>query len=124
MRIVLPLDETEQLSPHFGTAPRMGVFDVDRQQKQILGVEIHTTPPHQPGVIPRWIQTQNADLVIAGDIGERAVIMLADMGIPVILGVQSQPARHVVQAWLEERLETNPEARAHGHHGAEHDNCS
>ncbi|MCC7145265.1 MAG: NifB/NifX family molybdenum-iron cluster-binding protein [Phycisphaeraceae bacterium] len=118
-RIAVPL-EGDQLCPHFGGAPAMAFFDADVETRSIVSRRDLPTPPHQPGVLPRWLAQQGAEVVLAGGIGERAVIMLADAGIKVVQGAAVQPAVTAVQAWLDNRLTVNPEPCHHDHHGGGH----
>jgi predicted Fe-Mo cluster-binding NifX family protein len=71
MRIALPVAEN-QLCMHFGHCEKFAFYDVDLKEKAILGVEVLTPPPHEPGILPPWIKQQGADLVITGGMGGRA----------------------------------------------------
>ena len=71
-------------------------------------------------MLPEWIVEHGVDLVLAGGIGERAIIMLAEAGIRVMPGVAEQPVQDAVEAWLNGRLETHANVCRGGHHGHEH----
>ncbi|MCC7406612.1 MAG: hypothetical protein IT442_00975 [Phycisphaeraceae bacterium] len=119
-RIAVPV-QGEELCVHFGGAPGMAFFDADLESREITSQKVLPTPPHQPGVLPRWVAEQGAEVVIAGGIGERAIIMLADAGIRVVHGAGAQRAEGAVRAWLEGRLTVDPKACNHDHHGHGHE---
>jgi len=51
MKIAIPLADGK-LSMHFGHCEEFALIEVDEHQKNILGREILTDPPHQPGLLP------------------------------------------------------------------------
>ena len=123
IRVALPVDG-DLLCPHFGGASAMALIDADPGTREIIRRRDMPTPPHQPGVLPRWVQDQGAEVVIAGGIGERAVIMLADAGIRVVQGAAVAPVLDLVHLWMDGRLTSQPSTctRDH-HHGDDHDAC-
>ena len=46
--------------------------DIDEQTKEISNIAKLQPPAHQPGVLPRWLSEQQADVIIAGGMGQRA----------------------------------------------------
>lgn len=38
----------------------------------ITGQRLLTPPPHEPGVLPKWLHDQGVNLIIAGGMGQRA----------------------------------------------------
>jgi hypothetical protein len=59
-----------------------------------------TPPPHEPGVLPRWLHEQGANVIIAGGMGQRAHQLFADSGIEVVVGIASEPPADLVEAYL------------------------
>ena len=57
-----------------------------RHAKQITGTNYLTPPPHEPGVIPRWLHEQGATTIIAGGMGMRAQQIFAENNITVVTG--------------------------------------
>lgn len=85
------------MSPHFGHCEQFALFDVDEQKKEITSREFVTSPEHQPGLLPVWLAQQGAGVVIAGGMGPRAVDLLQQHGIHVVLGaMESDPERAVL----------------------------
>jgi ATP-binding protein involved in chromosome partitioning len=71
MRIAIPVTEGK-LSAHFGHCEEFAVVDVDEQTREIAGVAKLLPPAHEPGVLPKWLSEQKADVIIAGGMGQRA----------------------------------------------------
>ena len=51
---------------HFGHCERFALLDVDLDARAITVREDLTPPPHEPGVLPRWLAEQGVGLVLAG----------------------------------------------------------
>lgn len=105
MRIAIPMVDGK-LSAHFGHCQNFGLFDVDEEGKTITGKEILPSPPHEPGVLPRWLHEKGANLIIAGGMGMRAQQLFDQKGIRVLVGAPSAPVEDIVQAYLAGTLTT------------------
>jgi len=105
MRIAIPVDRG-RLSPHFGHCESFALIDVDMEKKEILQKEMISAPPHQPGLLPKWLHDQGAELVIAGGMGARAQGLFAEQGIRVIVGACSETPDDLVVSFLQGTLET------------------
>ncbi len=112
MKIALPLSRGV-LCQHFGHCEAFEMFDVSAEGGQVLARTSSTPPPHAPGVLPEWLQTQGVNLVLAGGMGSRAQTLFAEAGIRVVTGVPSVPAEEVVQAYLNGTLTTGVNACDH-----------
>lgn len=85
------------MSPHFGHCEQFAFFDVDEQKKEIINKESIMSPEHQPGLLPVWLAERGTSVVIAGGMGPRAVELLQQHGIGVVLGaVESDPEKAVL----------------------------
>ena len=71
IKIAIPLAEGK-LCMHFGHCETFALIDVDLEQRKIIGRVDLTPPPHEPGVIPKWVAAQGAGLILAGGMGQRA----------------------------------------------------
>lgn len=105
MRFAIPLAEG-QLCMHFGHCEQFALVDVDATSKQITGTNYLTPPPHEPGVIPRWLHEQGATIIIAGGMGQRAQQIFAENGIMVVTGATVATPEALVTAYLQESLVT------------------
>ena len=89
MKIAIPT-ANEMMCPHFGHCEKFYVFDVDKEDKIIENVEKLTPPPHEPGLLPRWLGEKKVDLIISGGMGARAQGLFAQNGIDVITGAKGR----------------------------------
>jgi predicted Fe-Mo cluster-binding NifX family protein len=105
------------LSAHFGRCPFYTLANVEGDQ--ILGFEVVKNSyfaNHQPGVIPQFIHSQKANVMIAGGMGPRAIDLFGQLGIDVAAGAQGK-VKDIVEAYLRGEI--------HGivaceHHGQDH----
>ena len=105
MKIAVPVSDGK-LSMHFGHCERFALVEVDPAAKKIVRREDLEAPPHEPGLLPRWLADKGANLVIAGGMGRRAQDLFADSGIRVIVGAPAGSPEAVVGDYLAGRLET------------------
>ena len=105
MRIAIPIADG-RLCPHFGHCDDFAMIEADPEKKEILATELLRPPPHEPGVLPRWLQEQRADVVIAGGMGPRAEQLLAQNGVTVVIGASGRTAEELVVAYLNGTLQT------------------
>jgi predicted Fe-Mo cluster-binding NifX family protein len=105
VNIAIPLADG-RLSLHFGHAEQFALVEADAESKQILKTEKLSPPPHEPGVLPRWLHEQGAEVIIAGGMGHRAQQLFAQNGIKVVLGAPGHDPETVVSAYLSETLQT------------------
>ncbi len=104
-RIALPL-AAGRVSQHFGHVESFALVDVDPETRAILTQKQAEAPMHAPGVLPKWLQEQKVDVVLASGMGSRAQDLLAQAGIEVVTGAPSDDPETVVRAYLDGKLET------------------
>jgi len=104
MKIAIPV-EAGRVSMHFGHCREFVVYEVDEAGKTILGKTSHTPPPHEPGVLPRWLHELGADVIITGGMGPRAQQLFAQNGIEVVLGSPADAPEHIAAAYLNGALQ-------------------
>ena len=119
MILAIPL-EGERFCDHFGGADQFVFFDIDEEQRTIAEHKRVPAPPHEPGVLPRWLAEQGAQVVIAGGMGPRAQRILAEQGIQVILGAAPQPPEQLARAFLNGELAGGANACDHPRHTCGH----
>lgn len=94
------------MSPHFGHCEQFAFFDVDEEKKEITHTEFIASPEHQPGLLPVWLAEKGAGVVIAGGMGGRAVELLQQRGISVVLGSMESDPEQAVLSYLRGALNT------------------
>ncbi len=105
MKIAIPV-ENGHLCTHFGHCAEFAIYDIDPATKATRAKAMHRPPPHEPGVLPRWLHEQGANVIITGGMGQRAQQLFAQDGIQVVLGAPPDMADDVVAAYLAGTLQT------------------
>lgn len=103
------------LSAHFGRCPYYTFVNVEGER--IIGLEVVKNPyypNHQPGVIPQFIHSQKANVMIAGGMGPRAIDLFNQFGIDVATGVQGK-LKDIVESYLRGEINGIVACEHHGH---------
>lgn len=103
VKVAVPVTEN-RLSAHFGHCDVFSVFDVDTVKKSVLSRQDLPAPPHEPGLLPRWLHERGVQLILAGGMGQRAQDLFSQKGIRVMVGAPSESPEAVVAAWLDGSL--------------------
>lgn len=112
MRIAIPL-ANGKLALHFGHCETFALIDADESTHEQRSVTEMSPPPHQPGVLPRWLAQQGAGVIIAGGMGSRAQALFAENGIKVVVGAPAEEPATLVERYLNGTLETGGNVCAH-----------
>ena len=101
--IVVPVSGGK-LSSHLGRCEQFAF--IETRGKQIVAIEMLSPPPYQPGALPRWLHDQRADVVVVGELGERAQGLLRESGIEVVVGASAEAPESLARQYLEGTLVT------------------
>ena len=104
MRIAVPVFEGK-LSQHFGHCETFAIVDTDGDSRQVLNRKDLTPPPHEPGVLPRWLHGEGVNVIIAGGMGQRAQQLFAQNQIEVVVGAPAESLENLVSAYLNNTLQ-------------------
>jgi len=104
MKIAIPLTNGK-LSMHFGHCERFALVEVDPVQKLIVKREDLEAPPHEPGLLPKWLAERGANVIIAGGMGGRAQGLFAERGIEVVVGAPVDTPERLAADFLAGTLE-------------------
>ncbi|MFW6035985.1 MAG: NifB/NifX family molybdenum-iron cluster-binding protein [Halothermotrichaceae bacterium] len=102
MKIAVP-SQGEIVAQHFGHCSHFAIFDVEGNE--IKNKDVIANPGHQPGFLPKFLNKQGAEIVLAGGIGSRAVKLFEENGIKVVSGCKGQ-VDDAVKLYLNDELET------------------
>jgi predicted Fe-Mo cluster-binding NifX family protein len=111
------------ISPHFGRCPYFTVIDME--DGEVTAVENVTNPyfsNHQPGEVPGFIKSLDADVMMSGGMGGRAVAFFNQYGIDVATGATGT-VQEALDCFLAGELQGAApctESDAHGHGGHRH----
>jgi predicted Fe-Mo cluster-binding NifX family protein len=99
------------LSAHFGHCQIFLIVDVvDGEVKQTKEV---VPPPHEPGVIPRWLSDLGVNVVLVGGIGQKAVSLFKQFGVEPIIGVPEKAPMDLINDFLKDELVTGSNQCSH-----------
>ncbi|MDD4107723.1 MAG: NifB/NifX family molybdenum-iron cluster-binding protein [Prolixibacteraceae bacterium] len=83
-RIAIPITEEGTVDAHFGHCKYFTLVDVNGEN--IISEEIIQAPPHEPGLLPRWLAKKGATDVLAGGMGNRAIQQFNEQNVNVFVG--------------------------------------
>jgi ATP-binding protein involved in chromosome partitioning len=93
-----------KLCSHFGHCDQFAL--IETESGEIKGKTMHTPPPHEPGVLPKWLHEMGAHIIIAGGMGSRAQGLFNENGIKVITGAPVDTPESLVRQYLSDSLVT------------------
>ena len=102
MKFAIPLAEGK-LTAHFGHCQEFALVEVE--DKEIKKKETLVPPPHEPGVLPKWLHDLGTDVIIAGGMGARAMDLFAQNNIEVIVGASALTPEELVKQYLNNTLQ-------------------
>lgn len=115
MRIAVTY-EKGQIFQHFGHTEEFKLYDIE--DGKITGTQVVSTNGQGHGALAGFLTEAGVDALICGGIGGGAQTALAQMGIRLYGGV-SGSADEAVDAYLEGKLDFNPDVHC-SHHEHEH----
>lgn len=104
MKFAIPLAEGK-LTAHFGHSQKFALIEVE--DNEIKKHEVIVPPPHEPGVLPRWLGELGANVIIAGGMGQHAISLFQERNIEVIIGALALEPETLVRSYLDNTLQTN-----------------
>jgi predicted Fe-Mo cluster-binding NifX family protein len=129
MKIAISIETSQgmesQAAHHFGRCPYFALVDLD--DNQVMNLEVIENPfyeSHQPGQVPEFVHNQNAQVMISGGMGRRALEFFSQYGIDVKTGASGSVA-DILAAYLAGELQAGSvcaESETHhqGHHHGDH----
>lgn len=112
MKIAIPV-VAGKLCAHFGHCEQFALMEADEQTRKVTGKRMLTPPPHEPGVLPKWVHEQGANVIIAGGMGQRALALFAANGIAVVVGAPGDTPEQVAADYLAGTLKSGANACDH-----------
>jgi predicted Fe-Mo cluster-binding NifX family protein len=103
MKFAIPLAEGK-LTAHFGHCQEFALVEVE--DNEIKNKETVVPPPHEPGVLPKWLHDLGTNVIIAGGMGARALDLFAQNNIKVIVGASALTPEELVKQYLDNTLQT------------------
>jgi len=117
-KIAVPADENGILDGHFGHCRFFDLYETN--ENQIISDKKLIPPPHEPGVLPKWLVEIGVTDVIVGGIGDRAIKILQHFKINVHKGAPALESKILVESLLNHTLELSENNCNHDHHTHQH----
>lgn len=118
-RIAIPI-ENGVLCAHFGHCQAFAIVNVENNA--ITSIKEETPPEHIPGLYPRWVAQFGVTDVIAGGMGQQAIMLFNQQQINAFVGAPIKSAKELVNDFLAGNLNLSANYCNHDEH-AEHGNC-
>ena len=84
MRYAIATDG-DQVAPHFGRCELYEILDIENEQ--VLARKQMPCPAHEPGLLPKLLKEQGAQVVVCGGAGANAIDLFAASGVGMFVGV-------------------------------------
>ena len=110
MKIAVPIDRG-LISQHFGHAELFLIAEIE--DGEIKRTETKTPPPHEPGVIPRWMNELGVNVIITGGMGRRALALFDEYGIKAVVGAPQIDPIEAIKEYLRGTLRTGENVCSH-----------
>lgn len=112
MKIAVPV-ANNKICMHFGHCEQFYIYDVDVESKKITDVSKLTPPPHEPGLLPRWLNEQKVNVIIAGGMGGSAQRLFRERSIEVFVGAKIEDPKKLIEDYLDNTLALGTNACDH-----------
>ena len=87
MKIAISTDG-DQISAQFGRCPSFTLVNIENGQ--VTEKKIIDNPGHHPGFLPKYLQEQGVQYIIAGGMGQRAKMLFDEQSIATIMGISGK----------------------------------
>lgn len=108
MRVAISIDTNDGLDSivahHFGRCPFFAF--VDMEGNEVKAVEVVENPHyahHQPGMVPGFIHEHNADVMLSGGMGRKAIDFFQQYGIETATGATGT-VRNALEKYMDGEL--------------------
>jgi predicted Fe-Mo cluster-binding NifX family protein len=118
MRIAIPVS-SGFLEQHFGQCESLTLIDIEAEGPSIVAIDSIAAPEHAPGLLPRLLREHAVECVIAGNIGQRAQVLLAAASIEVVAGAPALAPDVLALTYLRGELASTPQTCNHAHEKCE-----
>ncbi|MFV0592763.1 MAG: NifB/NifX family molybdenum-iron cluster-binding protein [Draconibacterium sp.] len=101
-KIAIPVDDNSILDGHFGHCRYFSLLTVEDQH--IVSEEKVTPPPHEPGLLPKWLAQQGVTDVLAGGMGQKAIEIFKYNNVNVFVGAPKLSANDLTKGFIDETI--------------------
>lgn len=112
--------ENEEIFQHFGHTEQFKIYNIE--DGKMVSAQVVGSDGYGHGALADFLKNNHIEVLICGGIGGGAQTALANAGIQLYGGVSGN-ADAAVQAFLEGRLDYNPEVKCNHHEHEERHSC-
>ncbi|MBN1185249.1 MAG: NifB/NifX family molybdenum-iron cluster-binding protein [Bacteroidales bacterium] len=102
-KIAVPVDDNNVLDAHFGHCRYFSLLNVENNM--IVLEEKVVPPPHEPGLLPKWLAEKGVTDIIAGGMGQRAIEIFNQNGVNAFVGAPRLTAKELAEGFINNTLE-------------------
>jgi predicted Fe-Mo cluster-binding NifX family protein len=103
--------ESGNVAQHFGRCMEYTIVDVI--DKKITNQMTLPNPGHEPGAIPKFLNSKGCNLIIAGGMGRRAQAFFEEFNIEWIIGATGK-VNNVIEEYINDTLVAGESSCTHG----------
>ncbi len=96
--IAIPTDGSGILDAHFGHCKFFEI--IKTENKNIISSSAIVPPPHEPGLLPKWLSEQGVTDIIAGGVGQKAITIFNKYGVNVFVGAPKLASKELAEQFL------------------------
>lgn len=128
MKIAIPA-ENGKLCAHFGHCESFVFAQINPETNEIISIEEKVPEEGISCQSASWIAQEGANVILAGGMGMRPMMIFEQNGVKVVPGCPELPVKDVIEGFLAGKIERGENScggehhHCHGHHGEGH-GCS
>ncbi len=103
-KVAIPVNNG-MLDGHFGHCKQFAIFDINN--KEVIGESTIDAPPHEPGLLPKFLSEKGVTDIVAGGMGHKAITLFHENGVNVFVGAPQLSARNLVDGFLNNTIRFN-----------------
>lgn len=113
MIIAIPTNDRKIVEEHFGHCKEFAFIKIE--DGKVIDTNYIVPPKHSPGVLPKFLVEQKANVIITGGMGQMAITLFKENNIDVILGAKGSVDSNL-QEFIKGELASTGSACEHTHH--------
>lgn len=101
-KIAVPVDDFGSLDAHFGHCEFFEIIETEGQT--IVSQDKIVPPPHEPGLLPKFLAEKGVTDIIAGGMGQKAIQLFNQQKVNAFVGAPKLTAIELVEGYLNNTL--------------------
>lgn len=100
--IAIPVNDNDVLDSHFGHCKFFALVTV--KDGEIVSEEKIVPPPHEPGVLPKFLAEKGVTDIIAGGMGQKAIQLFQANNVNAFVGAPQLSIKELIEGFIKETL--------------------